>query len=85
MSDDIDAALADIGLQPTDMDPGVYELLGGTTRSADIDMGARKGATLGHQLRRSDLRRMTPEQIANARKSGQLAEILSGNPHYTKA
>lgn len=42
------------------------------------DGGARKGATGPKQLTESDVKNMTPEQIDNARRKGQLRDYLGG-------
>lgn len=43
---------------------------------AGADGGARKGSNAPAQLTEQDLKRMTPEQIVEARAKGQLADLL---------
>lgn len=49
---------------------------GGKRFEAGADGGARKGSNAPAQLTEQDLKRMSPEQIVDARIKGQLADLL---------
>jgi cell division protein FtsB len=49
---------------------------GGRRFEGSADGGARKGSNAPAQLTEQDLKRMTPEQIVEARAKGQLATLL---------
>jgi hypothetical protein len=51
----------------------------GSRFQGSADGGARNDATKVAQLTRSDMERMTPEQIVDARAKGQFADLLSGS------
>lgn len=81
MADQLDQALASLGLTADDLDPQVLAALRDARRDAlpSADHGTRSGPSSAGQLSRSQLRNMTPEQIDQARRDGRLDNLLKGH------